>query len=186
MPVRNLWSLEPGECIVAEEILERLKGCEVYFPIHDVGVDLLVVKSDKHVGIQVKESRYYARRIWKSGHVGHSWHQIKKEKFLKRKADFYVFLTYLPVVGEHKISRFENKFLIVPSAELEKRMTVKGAGKKETYSFCFHFGYGIEDGKAWDERVKGGVSTLENPLADYSEFLDAWRLVEKTLNLTKC
>ena len=43
MPVRNLWSLEPGECLVAEEILNRLKNVEVYFPIRDVGVDLLVV-----------------------------------------------------------------------------------------------------------------------------------------------
>jgi hypothetical protein len=44
LPVRNLWSLELGECIVAEEILERLKGCEVYFSTHDVGVDLLVAR----------------------------------------------------------------------------------------------------------------------------------------------
>ena len=164
MPIRNLWSLEPGECIVAEEILERLKGCEVYFPIHDVGVDLLVVKGDKHVGIQVKESRYYI------GRTGHSWHQIKKEKFLKRKADFYVFLTYQPVVGEHKISHFENKFLIVPSVELEKRMTVKNSGLRQVYSFYFHF----ENDKVWDERV----TVSRNELTEYSRFLNAWHLVE--------
>lgn len=39
MPVRNIWSLEPGECIVAEEIIKKL-GCEVYFPVRDVGLDL--------------------------------------------------------------------------------------------------------------------------------------------------
>lgn len=61
VPIRNVWSLEPGECIVAEEIMERLK-CEVYFPVRDVGLDLLIVKGDKHVGIQVKESRYYISR----------------------------------------------------------------------------------------------------------------------------
>lgn len=121
VPVRNIWSLEPGECIVAEEIMKRLK-CDVYFPVRDVGLDLLVVKGGKHVGIQVKESRYYLGYRWKSGHVGHSWHQIKREKFLKDrdKVDFYVFLTYLPLIGEHKLSHFETKFLIVPSAELEK------------------------------------------------------------------
>jgi hypothetical protein len=170
LPVRNLWSLEPGECIVAEEILERLKDCEVYFPAHDVGVDLLVVKGEKHVGIQVKESRYYVNRRWRRGHVGYSWHSIKKAKFLKRKADFYIFLTYLPVVGEHKISRFENKFLIVPSAELERRMTVKDSGKNQIYSFCFHF----EDGKVWDERV----TVPHNELTTYDEFVDAWHLIE--------
>ena len=105
MPVRNVWSLEPGECIVAEQIMERLK-CDVYFPMRDVGVDLLVIKNDKHVGIQVKESRYYIGRTWKSGHVGHSWHQVKKAKFLKNRGivDFYIFLTYLPIVREHKIT----------------------------------------------------------------------------------
>jgi hypothetical protein len=109
-------------------------------------------------------------RKWRSGHVGHSWHQIKKAKFLKRKADFYVFLTYLPVVGEHKISRFENKFLIVPSAELEKRMTFKDPGKNQIYSFCFHF----EDGKVWDERV----TVPHNELTIYDEFIDARHLIE--------
>jgi len=172
MPVRNLWSLEPGECIVAEEILEKLKDVAVLFPVHDIGVDLLVVKRNRHVGIQVKESRYYEGHKWKSGNVGHSWHQIKKAKFLKGIVDFYVFLTYKLVVGEYKISRFENKFLIVPSSELGKRMAVKDAGKKSIYSFCFHF----QDKNVWDERV---TVTLDNPLTDYSRFLNAWQLMDK-------
>jgi hypothetical protein len=167
MPVRNIWSLEPGECIVAEELLEKLR-CEVFFPVHDIGVDLLAVKGAKHVGIQLKESRYFFRR------GGHSWHQVKRAKFLKGIVDFYVFLTYLPVLGEHKVSRFDNKFLIVPSSELEKRMAVKNAGKRQIYSFYFHF----EGAKVWDERVtvKAG-----NPLTDYSEFSDAWNLIGKAL-----
>ena len=36
LPVRNLWSLEPGECIVAEELLSKLRDVEVFFPGHDV------------------------------------------------------------------------------------------------------------------------------------------------------
>lgn len=62
MPIRNIWSLEPAECIVAEELTNRLRGCQVFFPLHDVGVDLLVVKGEKHLSLQVKESRYYSRR----------------------------------------------------------------------------------------------------------------------------
>ena len=53
-------------------------------------------------------------------------------------------------------------------------MAVKDAGKRQIYSFCFHF----EDGKVWDERV---TVTLDNPLSDYSVFLDAWNLIEKCL-----
>ena len=178
MPIRNIWSLEPGKFIVAEEVMKRTK-CEAYFPVRDVGVDLLVVKAYKYVGIQVKESRYYVSRVWKSGHRRHSWHQVRKEKFVrnKGKVSFYVFVTYLPVYGAHKVSRFENKFLIVPSKELEKRMKIKDPGKSEVYSFCFHF----EDSKVWDERV---TVNLNNELTNYTQFLDAWHLIEEAL-LTK-
>lgn len=168
MPVRNIWSLEPGECLAAEELLHKLQ-CEVFFPAHDTGIDLLAVKGAKHVGIQVKESRYFDRR------GGHSWHQVKHAKFLRRIVDFYIFLTYLPVLGEHKVSRFDNKFLVVPSSELEKRFAVKDSGKRQIYSFYFHF----EEETVWDQRV---TVTRENPLTDYSEFLDAWELIREALH----
>jgi hypothetical protein len=176
MPVRNLWSLEPGECLVAEEIMNRLKDVEVYFPIRDVGVDLLVVRGKKHVGIQVKESRYYISRRWKSGHVGHSWQQLKKIKFEKGKGkiDFYVFLTYLPIEGEHKLSTFGYKFLVVPSNEVEKRLEIKDPGKSHIFSFCFHF----QDRNVWDENV---MARLDDQRTDYSKFLNAWEQVDKVL-----
>ena len=169
MLVRNIWSLQPGECITAEEIMKKTK-CEVFFPLRDIGVDLLIVKGKRHVGVQVKKSR----------HKGHSWHQIRKNRFLrnKDKVDFYVFLTYYPFVGEHKISSFQNKFLVVPTIELERRMRVKDPGKSEKYSFCFHF----EDGGVWDERV---TVELNNKLTNYSEFLDAWHLIKWELEKAK-
>jgi hypothetical protein len=106
MPIRNLWSLECGEVVTAEALLKNVKGCEVYFPVRDVGIDLLVVKGKKHVSIQVKESRYYPQRI--------SWHVIFRKKFRdKERVDFYVFLTYFP-----KYREFENKFIIVPALNL--------------------------------------------------------------------
>jgi len=172
MSIRNIWSLQPGECFLAEELAKR--GFEVYFPLHDIGIDLLVVKGGRHVGIQVKESRYYNSRRWKSGHVGHSWHQIQMKKLLKSRVDFYIFLTYLAVHGEHKVSRFQNRFLIVPRSDLEKRVVVKDAGKKDVFSFCFHF----EGNRVWDERVK---ISLEDKRTDYSQFLEAWNLIEQAL-----
>ena len=175
MPVRNLYSLEPGECIVAEEIMKRLKGIEVYFPIHDVGIDLLVVKGNKHVGIQVKESRYYFGYVWKkSGHEGHSWHQVKRKVLESGRADFYVFLTYLPSFGGHRMNRFENAFLVVPAEELRKRAEIKDAGRRGVYSFCFHF----EGRRVWDERI---TVEIDDERGDYSEFLNAWHLIEQAL-----
>lgn len=79
--IRNMWSLEPGEAVTAEALLRNLTDCDVYFPLRDTGIDLLVAKGKKHVAIQVKESRYFTKRVLR-GSLGHSWHQLKKEKFL--------------------------------------------------------------------------------------------------------
>ena len=62
MTIKNFWSLEPGECIVAEELNKRLNDCQIFFPLHDTGTDLLITKGKKHIGIQVKESRSYKNR----------------------------------------------------------------------------------------------------------------------------
>ena len=169
MPIKNLWSLEPGECIVAEEFSKRLKDCQVYFPLHDKGIDLLLSKNKKdlggkkNVGIQVKESRYYTEN---------SWHQIHQRKFERdlESVDFYVFVTYVPKYGIHKFNSFEKKFLIVPTKELEKRIVIKNPGKKGLYSFYFHFDKNV----VIDRREKYADKELTN----YSEFLDAWHLIE--------
>lgn len=161
MPIRNLWSLECGEVITAETLLKNLKDCGVYFPVRDVGIDLLGVNGKKHVSIQVKESRYYPQQI--------SWHVIFRKKFVrdKEKVDFYVFLTYLPKIGEHKI-KFENKFIIVPTSDLERLIKEKKVDKRGRYSFCFSF----EGNKVVDKR--------ENSV-DYSEYLERWDLIDNAL-----
>lgn len=170
MPIRNLWSLESGEVVTAEAILENIKPSEVYFPLHDVGTDLLIVKGKKHVSVQVKESRYFTERIRK-GTLGHSWHNLHKRKFLrdKERVDFYVFLTYIPRFGEHRLSAFENKFLIVPTSELEKHFETKNSGKKGIYFFYFNF-----EGKK--------VVDVRDEITDYSEYLDRWNSIEKALH----
>jgi len=169
MPIRNLWSLECGEVVTAEAILENVKSAEVYFPLHDIGVDLLVVKGKKHGSIQVKESRYFTERERK-GTIGHSWHQLHRKKFLrdKDKVDFYVFLTYMPKFGEHKLTSFENRFIIVPTKELEKLIKDKPSGKKEVYSFYFNF-----EGKKVVEK--------RDEITDYSEYLNRWNLIKDAL-----
>lgn len=162
MPIRNLWSLECGEVITAEALLKNVKGCEVYFPLHDVGIDLLVINGKKHVSVQVKESRYYPQQI--------SWHVIFRKKFVrdKERVDFYVFLIYLPKIGEHRISKFENKFIIVPTSDLESLIKEKKVDKRGRYSYCFNF----EGKKVVDKREDS---------VDYSEYLERWDLIDSAL-----
>jgi hypothetical protein len=64
MPIKNFWSIEAGEAMVAEAIQKNLPGFEVFFPIKDVGVDLLAVSGvgtnkARIFSFQVKESRPY-------------------------------------------------------------------------------------------------------------------------------
>ena len=163
MPIRNRWSIECGEVITAEALLDKVEGCEIYFPVKDIGIDLLVVKGKKHVSIQVKESRYFTKR------THHSWHVISRKKFSgKETVDFFIFLTYLPKYGEHKMSKFENKFIIVPTSKLEKLINRKKVDKRGRYSFYFNF----EEKKVVDKRDKE---------TDYSEYLDRWDLIDNAL-----
>src|SRR3970040_1586110 len=123
MPLRNLWALEPDECTVAEELGKEIQNCQVYFPTHDTGVDLIVVRGKKHVAIQVKGSRYYPGR--RKGILGkessHSWHQIKAKKLAESNSDFYIFVTWKTKDNEYGTKEFEPKFVIVPVGVLRER-----------------------------------------------------------------
>ena len=175
MSIRNFWSLEPGECFVDEEI-QRHTDCDVYFPVRDKGIDLLAVYSNKHVGVQVKESRYYYTSKRRDGHIGSSWHQIKQKNLIEdvNKAGFYVFLTYIPSVGSKRVSEFDIRYLVVPHSILYERMSTKSSGKKKVFSYYFHF----EDNFVHDERINEGTEEVDR---DYSMYLDAWKLIQEYL-----
>lgn len=73
--------------------------------------------------------------------------------------DFYVFLTYLPS---------ENKFVIIPTKNLEKLIKNKPSGQNEIYRFYFHF-----EGKE--------VTEIRDGITDYSEYLNRWDLIKNAL-----
>ena len=153
--------------MVAEEILKQVNKCEVYFPVHDKGIDLLVVNGSRHCGIQVKESRYYWERR-------HSWHQVKQKNLGIESSsniafpDMFVFLTYVPVTGTAKISSFEQSHIIIPFEKLRVK-TKNKRPSRGVYSFYFS----IEREGVWEKR-DGRV--------DYSAFLNNWSLVAKVLS----
>ena len=172
MPLRNMWSLNPGEVLVAEEILKNVPRCELYFPVHDVGIDLLVVKGKQYCGIQVKESRYFPGRSQSIRE--HSWHQVKGKNLNpdapsnRKMPDIFVFLTYLPNYEPTKISSFRQSYIIIPLENLRTKMGAKRPSRG-VYSFYFCF-----EGKQ--------VSEIRDGPEDYSEFLDNWDLVDQALS----
>jgi hypothetical protein len=176
MPLKNFWSLEPGEVIFVEELLKRYKGkADFYFPFKDIGIDLIgVTKNLKGIiAFQVKESRYYEQQK-------KSWHQISKKNIEKYrgKVDFYVFLIYFPKclmkTNKGKRNGFEKYFVIVPEKDLLEKIKFKKA-RKNTYDF--HFRFGDDNKKLSDVRESG----LKDP--DYSRYLNSWHLIEKKINM---
>ena len=169
MPIRNLWSFNPGELRVVEQIQEQLPGCAVYFPVRDVGIDLLVTKGGYHCSIQVKESRYYVGKRWRN-----SWHQVSQKNLGPNPTsrivvpDFFVFLTHVPHVGQTGRASFKEVYLIVPTTELLSKTTSKKLSKG-VYSFLFSF----EGGRV--------METREEPEVDYTAFMNAWTLIDKCL-----
>jgi len=178
MAVKNFWSFNPGETIFAEELSQKFKSqIELYFPIKDIGIDLLALTKDSRnsLSFQIKESRYYEKE-------NSAWHQETGKNFVKNKdkVDFYVFVIYLPgyLAGTKKKSKFVIHFVIVPTEELLKRVKLKKANKNGTYDFYFRF----EDNSQLRE-VRESKSICENnPWAfDYTEYLNAWNLIDKKL-----
>jgi hypothetical protein len=179
MPLKNFWSLEPGEAIFADELLKRFKGkADFYFPFKDTGIDLIgVTKNLKGiVSFQVKESRYHEYKNC-------AWHEVNKKKFAndRRKVDFYIFLIYFPrclmKADKKKRNVFEKYFVIVPEARLLENIKSKNPRKKKKdYVYVFNFRLGDDNKKLFDVRE----SDLKGH--DYSKYLNSWHLIEKKIN----
>ena len=153
--MNNFYSLNPAEFFVAEEIQKRRPELQVFFPLKDVGADLLLVdpKRERPIYIQVKESRFYSK-------FGTSWHQLKAGK--ENEADVFVFVTYLPSARRAKMT-FVKDYMVIP-----KNRLIQLCAKKKRMRDRFSFYFAPENGKVFevrDERI------------DVSEFHDAWNLI---------
>ena len=103
MVIKNIWSLNVDEAIVAEKIKKELgKKHEVFFPINSQlkDIDLLIQnpKTGKSKAIQVKGSRTWnlkgsRRKKLGWGDVSSSWLTIKERSIFSttNKIDFFIF-----------------------------------------------------------------------------------------------
>ena len=184
MAIKNFWSLETGECIFAEELYKKYKDkLDLYFPLKDIGVDLIAVKKGAHKGMvsfQVKESRYYEKKAEKKSST---WHQETKKKINRSRGrvDFWVFLIYLPgyLAGTNKKNKFEKYFIIIPTGELLEKVKFKTPDKNGKYHFYFR----IEADNKEVTDVRENEKTQENNRGafDYSKYLNAWQFIERKI-----
>ena len=167
MPIRNIWSLRPGEVLVAEEIMKRIPDVAVYFPVRDVGIDLLAEKGGRYITIQVKESRYY---VWGEGYYENAWHQVSEKRV--DTADLFVFLTHVLKSEGRERPRLEPLYLIVPKETLRRRVDAK---KLSGGRYHFQFSFGTSE-------VLDVRGDCQGDLTEYQEFLGNWERISKALH----
>jgi len=168
--MKNIWSLQVGEAIVAEEIKKKLsKDYEVFIPLNNQlkDIDLIIsnLKTKNFKTIQVKESREYDRG------KANGWFRISDNHLNNFNfVDFYVFLIYST---RQTKTKDENQiyFIIVPSKDLlkkslHKKPTVDKKSNKKTYHYYFH----ITDGNVLEVRDK--------PEVDYSIYLNNFEILK--------
>jgi len=142
MTYKNIFSFEPSELHVAEEIAKLSKNYEVFFPVKDVGVDLIVSKnlSDGHrqvITIQVKASRMFEDSV-ETG-LSTFWIKLdpKKLEVFSKKVDYYIFVFYKTIYEKDSIPHFEREYIVIPTKDLIKKSKNKKGWKKGWLNYYF-------------------------------------------------
>lgn len=166
MAIKNFWSLNVGEVIVADLIKKNLgKDYTIFMPLDNQlkNIDLVLVniKTKKLSTIQVKESREFTQFL------GNGWIIVNKEKVDNLVADFYTFLIYRTIEHEHHI-KVKPEIIIVPSKVLKERSANKRVVKNKDYYYFFK----VSDKRAYDDHEG------RNSKIDYSDCLENFDLLK--------
>ena len=181
MVIKNIWSLNVDEAIVAEKIKKELgKKHEVFFPINSQlkDIDLLIQnpKTGKSKAIQVKGSRTWnlkgsRRKKLGWGDVSSSWLTIKERSIFSttNKIDFFIFVTHEADLTTQN-RRIKQNFLVVPLNDFRKITKNK---KNPPKSGVYHYYFVVKDKKAVDTR-----DTKSRDPIDFSKYLNNFDLLK--------
>jgi hypothetical protein len=182
--MRPLFTIHAGEYLVGLHVQKSLK-LNAWIPAKDIGIDLLVTDSDyRHaVSLQVKygkdflpEKKAELRRSLRCV----SWFTLNRTKLDKSQAQFWVFV----------LRGFESDasdFVVIPKAELQRRMTKIHSSDRGTLQsyFC-----STKNNRCWETRGLGlnverqiAEGTYEDPDRDFTEYLNenGWAAVVNKL-----
>ena len=181
MTIKNLWSLNVDEAIVAEKIKKELgKEYEVFFPINSQlkDIDLLIQnpKTGKSKTIQVKGSRTwnvkgFRRKKLGWGDINSSWLKIKRTSIFSttNKIDFFIFVTHEAEITT-KNRRIKQNYLVIPLNDFRKITKTK---KKIPKSGSYYYYFVVKDKKAVDTR-----DTKSGDPIDFSKYLNNFDLLK--------
>ena len=190
MPIKNFWSLEPGEAMVAETMRHQLPGWEIFFPVKDIGVDLLAVREagtsrGRMLTIQVKESKAYERRDRDVTPVDSvtGWFVLNPPKTRRSipRVNFYVFVcSHYKFAGTRKLLTVS--YVIVPTQELIRRLNYYKPHSEQRWDLYLV----VEPNRRcldWRGIGRKNKDTeTARPERDYSEFLNIWNQMDSAFS----
>ena len=182
--MRPLFTIHAGEYLTGLHIQKNLK-LNAWIPAKDIGVDLLVTdaKNRRAVSLQVK----YGKDFLPEEKVAEirerfrcaSWFTLNWAKLNKTEseADYWVFV----------LQGFKSEapdFVIIPTSELRQRMTeIHGAGGPKLQSYLCTVGKQCWEtrGVATAVRLEMARGTYQNPVRDFTRYLNAWDVIKNKL-----
>lgn len=180
MGVKNLWSLNIDELLVADQLRDYFNKTkyEVFFPLNsqmkDIDLVLLNLKSNKAITFQVKGSRTYTPRrleVKRYGEGSAAWFRVGKNSIFesKNKVDYYVLVLHSFCDGEIK-KEIKINYLIIPENNL-KNICLKKTVRRGDY---YHFFIWIDpkDKRSFEFNNKG------NRTIPLSKYINNWKSIK--------
>ena len=169
------FTVHAGEYLVGTHLERTFRGCRVWIPSKDVGIDLLLTDAScsRAVPLQVKYSRDYAD----SSPVNPAFPGITRSSFLsvqRQKIETAPARYWIVVL--HSFSSKSPRFLVITPSELLNRIEAHH-GRQNTYRLYFCV---VDEAKCWElrcpvaEKRDALTSGTITSSRDFSGFLDDW------------
>lgn len=176
MGVKNFWSLNVGEALVADKIQNKLgKDYTVFFPIKanlkDIDLVLMNLVEGSTKTIQVKSSRAHAplkHEVRRHGEGSSGWIQISKKCISEStyKIDYFILVAHsMSYDGSRK--KIDVHYFIIPSSELKSLVSNKKLLKSGKYDFFLWMDKQGE--RYFDFNTKDKLKTI-----DLKPYLEDW------------
>ncbi len=175
--MKPIFTIHEGEFLVGDHITRKFdRKYSVWIPGKDEGIDLLVTRKPERpgdamgvpVGLQIKYSRGYDNAKQYGEHVlATSWFVLNPDKIRLSTADYWVFVL---------INRRHDKhFVVVPTAELRRRIPKRIKGKWTLYLWVFAHG-GCYEVRGLKNDAKTALldAPPEDDKLDFTQWLNNW------------
>ena len=179
--MKPLFTLHAGEYLVGAFIEQSFKRANVWVPIRDTGIDLLVSDGQNRltVSLQVKFSKDFLvthmRPEFQEQLRACVWWAINRQKLAKSPADYWVF------VLQGFASR-STDFVVIPRRELLDRLGAIHGARKIIQTYIWVTGAK----KCWETRGLARADQLQiaqgeykHPSRDLTQWLNNWEPISR-------